>query len=126
MVGERGVALSGGQRQRVALARAIAKQPSILILDDTLSAVDTDTAASITAGLQRVLGTCTTIVIAHRLSALRHADSVLVLEDGRVAERGTHDELLARGGLYATLWRSQEEEGNPFLEEPAGDGSAQR
>lgn len=121
VVGERGVNLSGGQRQRVALARAIVKRPQVLILDDTLSAVDTDTAAAILGGLERVLGTCTTIIVAHRLSTLRRADGILVLEEGRVAQSGTHDELVASEGLYATLWQSQEEDGNPFLE---GDRSA--
>lgn len=116
VVGERGVNLSGGQRQRVALARAIVKRPQVLILDDTLSAVDTDTAAAILSGLERVLGTCTTIIVAHRLSTLRRADRILVLEEGRVAETGTHTELVATGGLYATLWQAQEQEGNPFAD----------
>ncbi|QDU83530.1 putative multidrug resistance ABC transporter ATP-binding/permease protein YheI [Planctomycetes bacterium Pla163] len=116
VVGERGVNLSGGQRQRVALARAIVKRPQILILDDTLSAVDTDTAAAILSGLERVLGTCTTIIVAHRLSTLRRADRILVLEEGRVAETGTHTQLVAGGGLYATLWQAQEQEGNPFAD----------
>ncbi|MEZ5978621.1 MAG: ABC transporter ATP-binding protein [Planctomycetota bacterium] len=126
VVGERGVNLSGGQRQRVALARAIVKRPSILILDDTLSAVDTDTAAAILSGLQRVLGTCTTVIVAHRLSTLRRADLVVVVEDGRVVERGKHDDLVRAGGLYATLWQSQEEDGNPFQDPAEHEEEARR
>lgn len=107
-VGERGVNLSGGQRQRAALARAVLMRPGILILDDTLSAVDNETAAQILEGLEPVMAERTTVIVAHRLSTLKHADQILVLEQGRLAESGTHDSLLSAGGIYANLWEAQE------------------
>ncbi len=107
LVGERGVTLSGGQRQRVALARALLRDPAILILDDALSAVDTRTESMILATLKRRHGRRTTLLISHRLSALKQADTILVLEGGRVVQSGTHDELLATDGLYRRLWQIQ-------------------
>ena len=106
-VGERGVTLSGGQKQRTALARAIAADARILLLDDALSAVDARTEADILANLRRVLRGRTTIVVSHRISTVRAADLILVLDEGRVVERGDHAELVARGGLYAGLHRKQ-------------------
>ena len=106
-VGERGVTLSGGQKQRTALARAIAADSRILLLDDALSAVDARTEADILANLRRVLRGRTTIVVSHRISTVRAADLILVLDEGRVVERGAHDELVARNGLYAGLHRKQ-------------------
>ena len=106
-VGERGITLSGGQKQRAALARALLGDPRILILDDALSAVDTHTEEEILGRLREVMRRRTTILVAHRISTVREADLILVLDDGRVVERGTHDELVARGGFYAGLHRKQ-------------------
>ncbi|WP_022798978.1 ABC transporter ATP-binding protein [Thermus islandicus] len=107
VLGERGITLSGGQRQRVALARALAKRPKVLILDDALSAVDTETEARILQGLKTVLGRQTTFLISHRTATLRHADWIIVLDGGRIVEEGTHESLLEAGGLYAELDRIQ-------------------
>ncbi len=106
-IGERGQKLSGGQRQRLALARAVMKNPAILVLDEATSAVDNETEAAIQRSLQVVSQGRTTLVIAHRLSTVRHAHQIHVMEAGQITESGTHDELLARNGLYAQLWRLQ-------------------
>jgi ATP-binding cassette subfamily B protein len=110
IVGERGVMLSGGQRQRTALARALALDPRILILDDTLSAVDAETEAAIQRGLREVFRGRTVVVVASRVSTVRDADQIAVLDGGALVELGTHEELAARGGLYARLARDQEAE----------------
>ncbi len=107
MVGERGITLSGGQKQRTSLARAILRQPRILVLDDSLSSVDTDTEERILRRLRDVMRQRTTILIAHRISTVKDADQIVVLRDGRIIERGTHDELLALGGYYADLYQKQ-------------------
>lgn len=107
VVGERGQKLSGGQRQRLSIARAILRDPAILILDEATSAVDNETEAAIQRSLERVAQGRTTLVIAHRLSTVRNADRIHVLDAGEVVESGRHEELLARGGLYAALWRVQ-------------------
>ena len=107
IVGERGQKLSGGQRQRVSIARAILKNPPILVLDEATASVDNETEAAIQRSLERVSHDRTTIVIAHRLSTVRHADRIHVLERGQIVEAGTHDELVEAGGLYAALWRVQ-------------------
>jgi ATP-binding cassette subfamily B protein len=107
LLGERGINLSGGQKQRATLARAVARDPRVLILDDALSAVDTQTEARILTDLREVMRGRTSFIISHRVSAVMHADQILVLEDGRVVERGKHAQLLARGGTYARLLRRQ-------------------
>ena len=112
IVGERGQKLSGGQRQRIAMARAILKDAPILVLDEATSSVDNETEAAMQRSLAKVCEGRTTIVIAHRLSTVRHADAIHVLDGGRVVERGTHDELIAADGLYARLWGVQT--GQPF------------
>ena len=107
VVGERGITLSGGQRQRVALARALASEPRILMLDDTLSSVDAQTEREILTRLRPILRERTSIVVSHRVAAVKEADQIIVLDAGRITERGTHGELLAAGGLYASLYREQ-------------------
>ena len=106
-VGERGVRLSGGQRQRLSLARALLKDPPILVLDEATSAVDNETEAAIQRSLKRIAHGRTVIMIAHRLSTIVHADEIVVIEKGQVAERGTHASLLAADGHYAAQWRVQ-------------------
>lgn len=106
-LGERGVNMSGGQKQRVSIARALAKKPEIIIFDDSLSAVDTKTEESILNHLKEELKNTTSIIIAHRISTIKHADQIIVLEDGMIAERGKHDELFALDGLYADMYRKQ-------------------
>ena len=107
LLGERGINLSGGQKQRATLARAVARNPKILVLDDALSAVDTHTEAKILEDLRRVMAGRTSFIISHRVSAVMGADLILVLDEGRIVERGTHPQLLAAGGTYATLLRRQ-------------------
>jgi subfamily B ATP-binding cassette protein MsbA len=113
IVGERGVKLSGGQRQRIAIARAILKDPRVLILDEATSSLDNESERLIEDALERLLVGRSTLIIAHRLSTVRRADRLVVMDHGRVAEEGSHAELLARGGLYARLYQFQFREEEP-------------
>ena len=107
MIGEKGVKLSGGQRQRLAIARAILKNPAILLLDEATSSLDSESEAQVQDALYRLMQDRTTFVIAHRLSTVQHADRILVLEDGRIIETGTHTELIEHDGLYRHLYALQ-------------------
>ena len=109
-VGERGLKLSGGEKQRVAIARALLKNPPILIFDEATSALDSKSEKAIQAELERIAVGRTTLVIAHRLSTVMNADEILVLDQGRIVERGTHRALLERGGAYAQMWALQQQE----------------
>ena len=107
MVGERGITLSGGQKQRISIARSILTEPSILILDDSLSAVDTNTEEEILKGLKQVMRQRTSIIVSHRVSTIRDADEIVVLDEGQIAERGTHEALLDKQGIYYEMYQKQ-------------------
>jgi ATP-binding cassette subfamily B protein len=107
VVGERGITLSGGQKQRTAISRAIIRSPEILILDDALSSVDTHTEEEVLKRLRGVLKSRTSLIISHRVTTVREADRILVLEGGRIVEEGSHDQLIARGGRYARMVEQQ-------------------
>ena len=118
VVGERGLKLSGGEKQRVAIARTILKNPFIILLDEATSALDTQTERNIQASLMKVCQGRSTIIVAHRLSTIIHANQILVLKDGEIRERGTHQELLSLEGVYANMWLQQQRS----LEEEEGRG----
>ena len=107
VIGERGITLSGGQKQRTAIARALVRAPLILLLDDSLSAVDTQTEEKILRALREVRKGRTVLIVSHRASSVKDADHIIVIEEGRIVERGTHDVLLAKNGYYADLYRRQ-------------------
>jgi ATP-binding cassette subfamily B protein len=119
-VGERGLKLSGGEKQRVAIARAILKNPSILIFDEATSALDSQSERAIQTELDRIQLGRTTLVIAHRLSTVMNADQILVMNDGRIVERGSHPQLLALGGQYAQMWRLQQQRAEQVATEQYG------
>src|SRR5437879_4021996 len=121
-VGERGLKLSGGEKQRVAIARTVLKGPPILLLDEATSALDSHTEREIQDALERVSRNRTSLVIAHRLSTIVGADEIIVLDQGRIVERGTHAQLLASGGLYASMWNRQREAGDAREELAQTDG----
>jgi len=116
LVGPRGSALSGGQRQRVVIARALLRDSPILLLDEATSALDVKSEKVVQQALDKLSGGRTTLVIAHRLSTIRNADKIVVMERGQVADQGTHDDLLARGGIYADLYRLQFQDGKTLVD----------
>ena len=107
MIGERGITLSGGQKQRLSIARAIIKHPKILIFDDCLSAVDTNTERKILDNLEQIMKGRTSLIISHRISSVKHADEIIFLDGGRIIERGDHDVLMQKNGEYAALFEKQ-------------------
>ncbi len=117
IVGERGVTLSGGQKQRIAIARALIKEPKILILDDSLSAVDTNTEETILNNLREYMKNRTTIIVSHRISTIKNADEIIVLDNGEIVERGTHEELIKLKGLYNSIYEKQQMEDAILKEE---------
>src|SRR5204863_4066503 len=125
-VGERGLKLSGGEKQRVAIARAILKNPSILIFDEATSALDSATEQAIQSELEQISKGRTTLVIAHRLSTVMDADEILVMDGGRIVERGAHRSLLERGGVYAEMWALQQQEDAIVDAAPTGPEKNQR
>ena len=118
VVGERGVGLSGGQKQRVAIARAFLKDPRILVLDDATASVDMETERDIQAALKRLMAGRTTFIITHRIASVMHADEIVVLERGRIVERGTHAGLLETGSIYADIYRTQFRDREGMVPEP--------
>ena len=106
-VGERGVTLSGGQKQRISIARAIIKKPELLIFDDCLSAVDTETEEIILNNLNRITKNCTTLIVSHRISSIKHADKIIVLDEGEIIQEGTHQLLSSQEGFYKELYEQQ-------------------
>jgi ABC-type multidrug transport system fused ATPase/permease subunit len=116
VLGERGLSLSGGQKQRLAIARALCSDPRVLILDDATSSVDTETEYEIQMGLKMAMAGRTTFVIAQRLSAVKEADEILVVDNGRIAERGKHDDLVLLGGLYSRIYDLQLKDQEEFLQ----------
>ena len=118
MVGERGLKLSGGEKQRVAIARTLLKNPAILIFDEATSALDSRTEKIIQAELRQIAENRTTLVIAHRLSTIVDADQILVMESGRIIERGSHRELLEQASIYANMWALQQQEEQARAETP--------
>lgn len=124
-VGERGLRVSGGEKQRVAIARTILKSPTIVLLDEATSALDTKTERNIQTALNQMCKNRTTIIVAHRLSTIIHADEILVLKEGEIIERGTHDHLIGQEGTYAEMWKQQlenPEAGNSGEEDQETDG----